>query len=128
MATYPKKYNYVSQVPLATAISLAGHRSGYIGPCGFENIIFLILDWIRILKIIFHMTKKLLFILVLSLAFSLESKAQHKSINPSDVIPFQVTVEKSIYKGKNALALQIRGEANGDNALAVLKGIEFHNA
>ena len=38
-----------------------------------------------------------------------------------------VTVEKSFYKGKNALVLQIKGEANGDNTLAILKGIEFHN-
>jgi hypothetical protein len=39
MAAYSKKNNCVSQVPLATAISLAGHRSGYIG-----DIIFLILE------------------------------------------------------------------------------------
>ncbi|WP_431295168.1 hypothetical protein [Pedobacter sp. P26] len=73
------------------------------------------------------MTKQLLFSLVLSLVFSLKSKAQDKSIVPSDVIPFQVTVEESVYKGKNALALEIKGQANGDNTLAILKDIEFHN-
>lgn len=127
MATYSKKYNCVSQGSLTTTITLAGHRSGYISAYGFGNIIFPYFRWIRIHKIIFHMTKKLLFILVLSLVFSLKSKAQHKSINPSDVVPFRVTVEKSTYKGKNALVLQIKGEANGDNTLAILKDIEFHN-
>lgn len=56
------------------------------------------------------MTKQLLFSLVLSLVFSLKSKAQDKSIVPSDVIPFQVTVEESVYKGKNALALEIKAK------------------
>lgn len=79
------------------------------------------------LKIIFLMTKKLLFILMLSLMLGLKSKAQHKSMIPSDVIPFQVTVEKSVYKGKNALALEIKGQPDGDNTLAILKDIEFHN-
>ena len=79
------------------------------------------------LKIIFLMTKKLLFVLMLSLALGLKSKAQHKSMIPSDVIPFQVTVEKSVYKGKNALALEIKGQPDGDNTLAILKDIEFHN-
>ncbi len=38
------------------------------------------------------MTKKLLSILMLSLVLGLKSKAQHKSMIPSDVIPYQVTV------------------------------------
>ncbi|WP_029297167.1 hypothetical protein [Chryseobacterium hispalense] len=73
------------------------------------------------------MTKKLLFTLVLSVLFGLKSKAQNIAITPFDVIPFQVTAEKSIYKGKNALALEIKGQANGDNTLAILKDIDFHN-
>jgi len=73
------------------------------------------------------MTKKLLFILVLSLMFSLQSKAQNKVITPSDVLPFQVTAKKTVYKGKDALALEIPGQAIGDNTLAILKDIDFHN-
>lgn len=65
--------------------------------------------------------------LLLSFVFSLKSKAQHHAIMPSDVIPFQVTVKKSTFKGKNALALEMRGQANGDNTLAILKDIDFHN-
>ncbi|NTE02202.1 hypothetical protein G6M26_28150 [Agrobacterium tumefaciens] len=73
------------------------------------------------------MSKKLLFMLLLSFVFILKSKAQHHAIMPSDVIPFQVTVKKSTFKGKNALALEIRDQANGDNTLAILKDIDFHN-
>ena len=65
--------------------------------------------------------------LLLSFVFSLKSKAQHHTIMPSDVIPFQVTVKKSTFKGKNALALEIRDQADGDNTLAILKDIDFHN-
>lgn len=65
--------------------------------------------------------------LLLSFVFILKSKAQHHAIMPSDVIPFQVTVKKSTFKGKNALALEIRDQANGDNTLAILKDIDFHN-
>jgi hypothetical protein len=73
------------------------------------------------------MTRKLLFILVLSLVFNLKSKAQNKTIIPSDVIPYQVAVERSIYKGKDALALKIPGQAKDDVTLAILKDIDFHN-
>ena len=73
------------------------------------------------------MTKKLLFILVLSLMPSLQSKAQNKAITPSDVLLFQVTANKTVYKGKSALALEIPGQAIGDNTLAILKDIDFHN-
>ncbi|MDP9955203.1 hypothetical protein J2X97_000840 [Epilithonimonas hungarica] len=73
------------------------------------------------------MTKRLLLILVVSLVFGLQLKAQNKTIVPSDVIPFQVAVEKSNFKGKNALALEIQGQANGDKTLAILKDIDFHN-
>ncbi|WP_034671730.1 hypothetical protein [Epilithonimonas caeni] len=73
------------------------------------------------------MTKKLLLTLVVSLVFSLQIKAQNKTIVPSDVIPFQVTVEKSNFKGKNALAMEIQGETDGDKTLAILKDIDFHN-
>ncbi|MPT32583.1 MAG: hypothetical protein E2600_13160 [Chryseobacterium sp.] len=64
------------------------------------------------MKNYFHMTKRLLLILVVSLVFGLQLKAQNKTIVPSDVIPFQVAVEKSNFKGKNALALEIQGQAN----------------
>jgi hypothetical protein len=73
------------------------------------------------------MTKRLLLILVVSLVFGLQLKAQNKTIVPSDVIPFQVAVEKSNFKGKNALALEIQEQANGDKTLAILKNIDFHN-
>ncbi|UQB69345.1 hypothetical protein [Epilithonimonas zeae] len=73
------------------------------------------------------MTKKLLFILMLSLMFSLQSKAQNKAITPSDLLTFQVTAKKTVYKGKDALALEIPGQAIGDNTLAILKDIDFHN-
>ncbi|NII82732.1 MULTISPECIES: hypothetical protein [Pedobacter] len=46
---------------------------------------------------------------------------------PSDVIPFQVTVKKSTFKSKKALALEIQGQANGDSTVAILKDINFHN-
>lgn len=65
--------------------------------------------------------------LVFSLVFSLHYKAQNKSLMPSDVIPFQVTVERSDYKGKDALALKIKGQAKDDGTLAILKGVDFHN-
>lgn len=73
------------------------------------------------------MTKKLLIVLVLSLLFNLKYKAQNIAMVPSDMVPFQVTAEKSTYKGKNAVALEIKGQANGDNTLAILKDIDFHN-
>ncbi|MBO9674846.1 MAG: hypothetical protein J7577_15470 [Sphingobacteriaceae bacterium] len=73
------------------------------------------------------MTKKLLIILMFSLVFSSKSKAQNKAITPSDVLPFQVTVKKSVYKGKNALALEMADQASGDNTLAILKDVDFHN-
>ncbi|QNR86445.1 hypothetical protein H9N25_08655 [Pedobacter riviphilus] len=73
------------------------------------------------------MNKKLLSILTLSLVFSLKSKAQKNAIMPSDVIPFQVTVKKSTFKSKKALALEIQGQANGDSTVAILKDINFHN-
>jgi len=73
------------------------------------------------------MSKKLLFFIILTLVFSLPSKAQNSVLVPTDVIPFQVTVKKSVFKGKNALALEIPGQANGDKTLAVLKDIDFHN-
>jgi len=73
------------------------------------------------------MSKKLLSMLLLSFVFSLKSKAQHNALIPSDVIPFQVTVKKSVLKGKNTLALEMQGQANGDNTLAILKDIDFHN-
>lgn len=46
---------------------------------------------------------------------------------PSDIVPFQVTVEKSVHKGKDALALKIKGEPEGDKTVAILKNINFHN-
>lgn len=73
------------------------------------------------------MNKTLFIAIVLCLSFSIRSKAQHRAIAPSDVVPFQVTVEKSSFKGKNALALEIKGEADGDRTLAILKNIDFHN-
>ncbi|MEH3114603.1 hypothetical protein [Pedobacter terrae] len=73
------------------------------------------------------MLKKLLYILFLSNIFSLNLNAQNSAKSPSDVIPFQVTVKTSTFKGKNALALEIKGEANGDSTLAILKNIDFHN-
>ncbi len=73
------------------------------------------------------MNKMLFIAIVLCLSFSIKSKAQHKAIAPADVIPFQVTAEKSSFKGKNALALEIKGEADGDRTLAILKNIDFHN-
>ena len=65
--------------------------------------------------------------LVLCLVFSLKSIAQNNAIMPSDVFPFQVTVKKSTFKSKNALVLEMQGEANGDKTLAILKDIDFHN-
>lgn len=73
------------------------------------------------------MIRKPLFILVLSLVVGLQSKAQNSNILPSDVLPFQVTVREVIYKGNNALALEIPGQAVGDNTLAILKDVDFHN-
>ncbi|WP_294296910.1 hypothetical protein [uncultured Chryseobacterium sp.] len=73
------------------------------------------------------MTTKLSVVLILSLLFSLKYNAQNKALFPSDVIPFQVTVKKSVYKRKNALALEIKGQADGDRTLAILKNIDFHN-
>lgn len=73
------------------------------------------------------MNKKLLIALVLCLSFCLKSKAQHAAISPSDTIPFQVTVKKSAYKGKAAVELEIKGQAEGDKTLAILKNIDFHN-
>jgi hypothetical protein len=76
---------------------------------------------------LFHMIRKPLFILVLSLVVGLQSKAQNSKILPSDVMPIQVTVREVIYKGNNALALEIPGQAVGDNTLAILKDVDFHN-
>ncbi len=73
------------------------------------------------------MNKTLFIAIVLCLSFSIRSKAQHRATAPSDVVPFQVTVENSSFKGKNALALEIKGEADGDKTLAILKNIDFHN-
>ncbi|GEN76426.1 hypothetical protein [Chryseobacterium hagamense] len=73
------------------------------------------------------MSKKLFIAPVLFLSFSMMSRAQHKTIVPADVIPFQVTAEKSLFKGKKALALKINGQADGDKTLAILKNIDFHN-
>lgn len=73
------------------------------------------------------MSKKLLFFTMLNFVFILQSKAQNSALVPTDVIPFHVTVKKSVFKGKNALALEIPGQANGDKTLAVLKDIDFHN-
>jgi len=73
------------------------------------------------------MNKKLWIALILWLSFGLGCKAQNTAMVPSDVVPFQVTVEKSFFKGKNALALEIKGEADGDKTLAILKNIDFHN-
>lgn len=73
------------------------------------------------------MINKLLYILVLNILFSLNLNAQNSAKKTADVVPFQVTVKESTFKGKNALELEMKGEANGDNTLAVLKDIEFHN-
>lgn len=73
------------------------------------------------------MIRKPLFILVLSLMFALQSKAQNRNILPSDVLPFQVSVRKAVYKGNDALALEMQGQAAGDNTLAILKDVDFHN-
>jgi hypothetical protein len=73
------------------------------------------------------MINKLLYILVLNILFSLNLRAQNSAKSQSDVVPFQVTVKESTFKGKNALALEIKGEANGDSTLAILKNIDFHN-
>ncbi|GGH03304.1 hypothetical protein [Pedobacter zeae] len=73
------------------------------------------------------MTKKLLFIVLLSVIFGMQAVAQYRKILPSDVLPFQVTAKQTVYQGKDALALEMAGEAVGDNTLAILKGIDFHN-
>lgn len=73
------------------------------------------------------MINKLLYILVLNILFSLNLRAQNSAKSSSDVVPFQVTVKESTFKGKNALALEIKGEADGDNTLAILKNTDFHN-
>jgi hypothetical protein len=73
------------------------------------------------------MINKLLYILVLNILFSLNLRAQNSAKSQSDVVPFQVTVKESTFKGKNALALEIKGEANGDSTLAILKNTDFHN-
>lgn len=73
------------------------------------------------------MISRILYVLFLSTIFSLNLKAQNFAKSPSDVVPFQVTVKASVFKGKNALALEIKGEADGDNTLAILKDTDFHN-
>ncbi|WP_293788818.1 hypothetical protein [uncultured Pedobacter sp.] len=73
------------------------------------------------------MISKRLYMLCVSTILCLHLKAQNSAKIPSDVVPFQVTVKASVFKGKNALALEIKGEANGDSTLAILKHIDFHN-
>ncbi len=73
------------------------------------------------------MNKKLLTALVLCLPFGLGCQAQNIAMAPSDTVPFQVTVEKSVYKDKDALALEIKDKTSGDRTLAILKNIDFHN-
>ncbi|WP_294276381.1 hypothetical protein [uncultured Chryseobacterium sp.] len=73
------------------------------------------------------MTKNLLIIFMLSLVSGFNCTAQNRTILPTDVLPFQVTPEKSVFKGKNALALKVKGEADGDRTVAILKDVDFHN-
>jgi len=61
-------------------------------------------------------------------AFSFaSSQAQHVSLAANSVIPYQVTVTHTDYKGKNALALQMSGNAINEKTVALLKNIDFHN-
>lgn len=73
------------------------------------------------------MTKNLLFIFLLSLVSGFSCRAQNRTILPTDLLPFQVTAEKTLYKGKSALALEIKGQADGDRTVAILKDVDFHN-
>lgn len=53
------------------------------------------------------------------------ASAKEIEMTAPNVIPYQVTVAHSKYKGK--MVLQIEGLANDEKALAILKDIDFHN-
>jgi len=73
------------------------------------------------------MRKVLLITLGMSAFFGTSSQAQNISLAPEKVIPYQVTVAQSDYKGKNALALQMPNSAINEKTFALLKNIDFHN-
>lgn len=61
----------------------------------------------------------------ISLLLLVNAKAQNVAIGPANVIPVQVTVEQVDYKGRSAL--QVKGLANNEKTLAIVKGTDFHN-
>ncbi|MEZ2440264.1 hypothetical protein AB6805_00980 [Chitinophaga sp. RCC_12] len=73
------------------------------------------------------MKKVLLITLGMSAFLFASSQAQHLSLVPDNVIPYQVTVRQSDYKGKNALALQMTNTAINEKTVALLKNTDFHN-
>ncbi|REC46348.1 hypothetical protein DRF67_15200 [Chryseobacterium pennipullorum] len=75
------------------------------------------------------MTIKLSMALLLTVAFSLGSKAQNVPLGPDQTVPYQVITESANYKGKKALAVQIPESLTviNDKTLAVVKNINFHN-
>lgn len=73
------------------------------------------------------MRKVLLITLGMSAFNFASSQAQHISLTPDNVIPYQVTVTQADYKGKNALALQMPNNAINEKTVALLKNIDFHN-
>jgi hypothetical protein len=73
------------------------------------------------------MGKVLLITLGMSAVFFTSSQAQRISLAPNSVIPYQVNVTQSDYKGKNALALQMPKTAINEKTVALLKNIDFHN-
>ncbi|WP_220388693.1 hypothetical protein [[Flexibacter] sp. ATCC 35208] len=73
------------------------------------------------------MRKVLLITLGMSAFLFASSQAQNISLAPDNVIPYQVTVAQSDYKGKNALALQMPKTAINEKTFALLKNIDFHN-
>lgn len=75
------------------------------------------------------MRKVLLITLGISVFFFASSQAQSISLAPNSVIPYQVTVTQSDYKGRNALALQIQETAAfiNEKTVALLKNTDFHN-
>lgn len=73
------------------------------------------------------MKRILLIALGMNSLFFASSQAQRIPLALNNVIPYQVTVTQSDYKGKSALALQMPETAINEKTVAVFKNIDFHN-
>lgn len=64
--------------------------------------------------------------IALSLCFQ-SAQAQQIDLKPASLMPYQVAITATDYKGKQAIALQMPQAPVNEKTLALLRGIDFHN-